>query len=200
MEALEDGLLQTAHQELDVISREQAAVTNNLLATTASQATCAAACLDAKARANAVSDRLTEELDKVHCERLHVAELTEKVNVKSAELDTLVSVARAERTEARQYLQRAQAHVSHFSSAAEAIGLVQGQIESHEIQAQEGLYLVMEQERNDALEEAWSEAQATFAALRNARTAFEKLRETEPELDGDGEWGLDCSEDEDADL
>ncbi|KAF8531869.1 hypothetical protein JB92DRAFT_2847084 [Gautieria morchelliformis] len=179
MQALEHGLLQTAQQELDGINREQAAVISNLLAATAAQATSAAACLDAKARANAISDRLTEELDKVHCERLHIAELTEKVNVKSAELDALVSVARAERTEARQFLQRAQAHVSRFSSAAEAIGLVQGQIESHAIQAREGLYLVMEQERNDALDEARSEAQATFAALRNARTAFEKLRERE---------------------
>ncbi|KAF8461440.1 hypothetical protein JB92DRAFT_3072032 [Gautieria morchelliformis] len=179
MQALEDGLVQTAQRELDVNNREQAAVISNLLAATAAQATCAAACLDAKARANAISDRLTEELDKVHHERLHIAELTEKVNVKSAELDALVSVARAERTEARQCLQRAQAHVSRFSSAAEAIGLVQGQIESHPIQAREGLYLVMEQERSDALEEARSEAQATFAALRNARTAFEKLRERE---------------------
>ncbi|KAF8530813.1 hypothetical protein JB92DRAFT_2854803 [Gautieria morchelliformis] len=170
MQALEDGLLQTAQQELEVINREQAAVISNLFAATAAQATCAAACLDAKARANAIGDRLTDELDKVHYERLHIAELTEKVNVKSAELDALVSVARAERTEARQYLQRAQAH---------AIGLVQGQIESHAIQAREGLYLVMEQERSDALEEARSEAQATFAALRNARTAFEKLREKE---------------------
>ncbi|KAF8517459.1 hypothetical protein JB92DRAFT_2905682 [Gautieria morchelliformis] len=110
-QALEDGLLQTAQQELDVINREQAAATS---------------------RANAISDRLTEELDK----------LTEEVNVKSAELDALVS--------------RAQAHVSRFSSAAEAIGL-----------AREGLYL------------ARSEAQATFSALRNAHTAFEKLRERE---------------------
>ncbi|KAF8520534.1 hypothetical protein JB92DRAFT_2894851 [Gautieria morchelliformis] len=179
MQALEDGLLQTAQQELDVINREQAAVISNLLAATAAQATCAAACLDAKARANAISDRLTEELDKVHSERLHLEEITEKVNVKSAELDALVSVARAERTEARQFFQRAQAHVSRFSSAAEAIGLVQGQIESHAIQAREGLYLVMEQERSDALDEARSEAQATFAALRNERTAFEKLRERE---------------------
>ncbi|KAF8531883.1 hypothetical protein JB92DRAFT_2847204, partial [Gautieria morchelliformis] len=103
MHRLEDGLLQTAQQELDVINRVQAAATS---------------------RANTISDRLTEEFDK----------LTEKVNVKSAELDTLVS--------------RAQAHVSHFSSAAEAIGL----------------------ERNDALDEARSEAQAT---------SFEKLRERE---------------------
>ncbi|KAF8531854.1 hypothetical protein JB92DRAFT_2847008, partial [Gautieria morchelliformis] len=78
MQALEDGLLQTGQQELDVINREEVAATS---------------------RANAISDRLTEELDK----------LTEKVNVRSAELDALVS--------------RAQAHVSRFSSAAEAIGL-----------------------------------------------------------------------------
>jgi hypothetical protein len=179
MQALEDGLLQSAQQELDLINRGHAAVIANVLTATATQATCAAASLDAKARANAISDRLTEGLDEVHCERLHIAELTEKVNVKSTELDVLVSIAKAERNEAHQYLQKAQSQVSRFSLAAEAIGLVQGQIESHAIQERERLSVAIDQERSDALEEVRSETQERLAAVKDARTAFEKLRETE---------------------
>ena len=179
MHALESGLLQTAQQELEYIDQEHAETIANLLVATAAQITCAAASLEAKVRANAISDRLTNVLDRVYDERQHIQQLSDEVNVKSAELDVLICNAKADRTKAHEYRHTAQAQVSRFSLAAEAIGLVQGQVESTATEDRERLSKTLAKERGEALEEARSETQKRLAALRDARTAFEKLREVE---------------------
>lgn len=179
MHALENGLLQAAQQELDLIDQEHKEVIGNLLAATAAQVSCATASLNANARATAISDRLTEALDAVHYERLHIMDLTEKLKLKSAELEVLTSCTKAERIKTQESFTLAQSHVSRFSLAAEAIGLVQGQIESSAMEDRERLSKVIDKERGDALEEARTETQKRLAALRDARKAFEKLREAE---------------------
>lgn len=179
MHTLENGLLQTAQQELDFIDQEHAEVIGNLLAATAAQVICTAVSLDAKARANVVSDRLTDALDKVHQERLHIQELTDKMDMKTAELDVLICSAKAERIKVHETLQKSQIQVSRFSLAAEAIGLVQGQIESNAAEDRDRISVTLDKERGYALEEARSETQRRLAALKDARTAFQKLRDTE---------------------
>ncbi|KAF8573941.1 hypothetical protein K439DRAFT_1617243 [Ramaria rubella] len=184
MNALEEGLLQTTQQDLDAIDFEHERIITNLLASTAAQLTCAAAAVEAKARADMISDRLTVALDQAYSDRLHLQELTHQVEERSAELDGLVSSAKADRTKAHEYLQSVRTKFSQFSLAAETIVLIQRQVETNNAPAMvphdrnEGKPVDKNSEE-EALQEARIETQKRLAALKDARAAFEKLREAE---------------------
>ncbi|KAF8583729.1 hypothetical protein K439DRAFT_1634140, partial [Ramaria rubella] len=148
--ALEEKLLQTTQQELDAIDREHVSMITGLLMATAAQVICASAALEAKHRADVISDRLTIALDDVHRERLQLQKLTDDVNTRSAELNILVSSANIDHIKSKAHLRTAQTQVSRFSLATQATGLVQEQIEASAIEDHISHNVTVYKERDEA--------------------------------------------------